>query len=412
MTILLEQGYYAREDVMKKLTVILCAVISSFAAVTTLYAVTMKWDIPKDERLEIMRNARIEYLINSTTMKVYDERNIINLSCFQKKVNTSMVKGLFSVYQKEREKDVYALREQYTSEFAIKENGQYIVPDTMYMPNFRHVPTFPVKEVAVDETWESPAEMILNTFSRPLKLSFVAKYTLRKMEKKEGKDIATINYSYVIDKKLIERPYPEDFPLRIVGQNIGEITWNVTDRKPLDSVDRYRIIFLFNNSTSGVMTHEFRMRITTKNKMFLKISKKERDKHRDELRKELPGDVTVETDKRGIVLRLGEVFFDFDSFRLKDTTIDTLNKVSSILKKKYPDRELIIEGHTDTIGDRIYNKKLSENRAHSVAQYLKSKADHDKISYRGLGEERPIDNNSTPEGRQKNRRVEIIIKMN
>lgn len=397
---------------MIKWIVSLFAVGICITASMTLNAESLKWNIPKDERLEIVRNAQIEYLINSATMKVYEERNIVNLSCFEKKENNSMVKGVFSVYQKEEEKEVYALREQYKSEFAIVNSGRYIVSETMYMPNIRHVPTFPAREVAVGESWESPAEMILNTFSSPLKLLFDAKYTLNKVEKKGGKDIAVINYSYVIDKKLIDRQYPDDFPLRIVGQNIGVIKWNIKEQKPQDSVERYRIIFLFNKGTSGVETHEFRMLITTKNKMFEKVSKKDQEKHRDELRKELPGEITVETDKRGIVLRLGEVFFDFDSYGLKDGALDTLNKVSSVLRKKYPDREIIIEGHTDTVGDSIYNKKLSENRAHSVAKYLKSKTDNDKISYRGLGEERPVDDNSTNEGRQKNRRVEIIIKMN
>ena len=397
---------------MNKLIIAVCAAVCCFKGLLPLYAVSLKWDIPKEERLEIVRNAQIEYLINNSIMKVFEERNIVNLSCYEKNEHSSMVKGLFSVYQKEAEKDVYALREQYSSDFSIKYNGKYSVSDAAYMPNFRHVPTFPEKEVSIGETWEAPAEMILNSFSRPMKLFFVAKYTMIKIEKNEGKDIAVINYSYVIDKKLIDRTYPEDFPLRIVGQNIGEIKWNITERKPLVSIDKYRIIFLFNNRSTGVGTHEFRMLITTHNKMFEKVTKKEREKQRDELRKELPGEITVETDKRGIVLRLGEVFFDFDSFRLKDTAQNTLNKVSEILRQKYPDREIIIEGHTDTIGDSNYNKRLSENRAHSVAQYLKSQAEHDKLSYRGMGEKQPIDDNRTKEGRQKNRRVEIIIKMN
>jgi len=81
------------------------------------------------------------------------------------------------------------------------------------------------------------------------------------------------------------------------------------------------------------------------------------------------------------------------------------------LKKRYPDREIIVEGHTDNIGEPQYNDRLSESRARTVAEYLKSKAITDKLSYRGFGSGRPLADNATKGGRQKNRRVEIIIKL-
>ena len=132
-----------------------------------------------------------------------------------------------------------------------------------------------------------------------------------------------------------------------------------------------------------------------------------------EIEKELPkgSGIDVDTEKRGIVLRMGEVLFDFDSAKLRGDTRRTLDKVIDIIRKKYPDREIIVEGHTDSIGSKPYNRKLSNNRARSVAKYLKKGVGHDKFSYRGFGARRPIGDNATKEGRQKNRRVEIIIKL-
>jgi outer membrane protein OmpA-like peptidoglycan-associated protein len=119
----------------------------------------------------------------------------------------------------------------------------------------------------------------------------------------------------------------------------------------------------------------------------------------------------VENEKRGLVVRLGEVFFDFDSHNLKESSKTSLEKVSEILKTRYKDREIVVEGFTDSIGESDYNKKLSERRARSVASFMKGKISNDKLSYRGLGEEMPIADNSTDDGRQKNRRVDIIIRM-
>jgi outer membrane protein OmpA-like peptidoglycan-associated protein len=111
------------------------------------------------------------------------------------------------------------------------------------------------------------------------------------------------------------------------------------------------------------------------------------------------------------VIRLGDVLFDFDSARLRDDSREKLGRVVELIKKKYPDREIIVEGHTDSIGESEYNQRLSRDRARTVAEYLKQRGGADKLSYRGFGADRPIAGNGTKEDRRKNRRVEIIIKL-
>ena len=69
-----------------------------------------------------------------------------------------------------------------------------------------------------------------------------------------------------------------------------------------------------------------------------------------------------------------------------------------------------ISGHTDNTGDASYNLKLSYDRAAAVADYLiRNNISRDRISYLGLGSTRPVADNTTEEGRQKNRRVEILL---
>ena len=102
-------------------------------------------------------------------------------------------------------------------------------------------------------------------------------------------------------------------------------------------------------------------------------------------------------------------YFDFDKSELKPEGKKVVKEISNELTKENATGTLKIEGHTDSIGTKEYNQKLSERRAQSVENEFKQNITTDKIKYetRGYGEERPIADNATKEGRAKNRRVEI-----
>lgn len=111
----------------------------------------------------------------------------------------------------------------------------------------------------------------------------------------------------------------------------------------------------------------------------------------------------------GEVVRLNNVFFDFDKYELKPESFPELDRVVKFLND-YPTLEIELSGHTDNIGSDDYNQKLSENRANAVAEYIYSKGiSKNRISVIGYGETHPVDTNDTEEGRQKNRRVEFKI---
>lgn len=379
-----------------------------------LLAVKLKWDIKKDERLEIVRTAGVVFLKNNIASRVYEERNIIDLTCDERDGALSHVNGVFSVFHRESGREVFLLREQYLADFTIEENGKYRVSKSDYMPNLRHVPTFPGNDVKIGERWQANAEMILKNFSVPVKMMFPVEYELTSVTKENDKDVAVIKYRFVIDKNLGGRKFPPDFPVKIAGENRGTIYWDINSGRPLDNKEIYKIIFIFNQGIGGFSSYGFEMNIETKNLVYSVVTPEQKERDRKDLEKELEKDedVSVDTNDRGIVLRLGEVLFDFDSSNLKDKSKGTLDRIVEILRKKYPDREIVVEGHTDNIGKPDYNQDLSERRAGAVAEYLKNRGKRDKLSYRGLGQENPMWNNATKEGREKNRRVEIIIKLN
>jgi outer membrane protein OmpA-like peptidoglycan-associated protein len=112
---------------------------------------------------------------------------------------------------------------------------------------------------------------------------------------------------------------------------------------------------------------------------------------------------------RGLIVSMPDVLFDFNKYTLKPEAREKLAKISGIVLA-YPDLKLDVEGHTDSIGTDDYNQKLSEERASTVRGYLVSQGlKPDNISSVGLGKANPVADNATSQGRQRNRRVEMIV---
>lgn len=113
----------------------------------------------------------------------------------------------------------------------------------------------------------------------------------------------------------------------------------------------------------------------------------------------------------------GDVLFDFDKHDLRPDALATLDKLAALLGN-FPGRAVAVNGHTDAKGSDDYNDALSQRRAESVHRYL---ADHDaaaqrRYEVRGFGEKQPVapnahaDGSDDPQGRQKNRRVEVVLR--
>jgi outer membrane protein OmpA-like peptidoglycan-associated protein len=112
---------------------------------------------------------------------------------------------------------------------------------------------------------------------------------------------------------------------------------------------------------------------------------------------------------RGLIVSMPDVLFAFNKYNLKPEAREKLAKISGIVLA-YPDLKLDVEGHTDSIGSDEYNQKLSEERASTVRGYLISQGlKPDNISSVGLGKANPVADNSTSQGRQLNRRVEMVV---
>jgi len=128
-----------------------------------------------------------------------------------------------------------------------------------------------------------------------------------------------------------------------------------------------------------------------------------------ELRNEL-AELQSRQTKRGLVITLqNDVLFDVDRSDIKPGAMNELQRVASLLNHE-PDRRVRVEGHADSTGADSYNLDLSRRRAESVASALiQDGVSPSRVTAQGLGEAEPVATNATPEGRQQNRRVEVVV---
>ncbi len=136
------------------------------------------------------------------------------------------------------------------------------------------------------------------------------------------------------------------------------------------------------------------------------------DKQAEEIKNEVPG-AKVERVEEGIVVEFNnKILFGFDKSDLGPNAKGSLDELVTILNK-YPDTNIEVQGHTDDTGTDSYNQSLSERRATSVANYLRShNISASRITTKGFGESAPKYENTTEDGRSMNRRVDFLITAN
>lgn len=133
------------------------------------------------------------------------------------------------------------------------------------------------------------------------------------------------------------------------------------------------------------------------------------DKQAEEMQQDIQG-AKVERVGEGIKITFDSgILFDKASSALKPDAKTNINKLATILQK-YPDTNILVEGHTDSDGSETYNQTLSEKRADAVATYAKAQGvAASRFTTMGYGESQPVASNDTVEGKAKNRRVEVAI---
>lgn len=145
----------------------------------------------------------------------------------------------------------------------------------------------------------------------------------------------------------------------------------------------------------------------------LEEERRKAEERQDDARKKLDALqsklINVHKDARGIILSMSDILFDVNKASLTPDLKTSLAKIAGILSV-YSESNVIVEGHTDNTGSAELNQKLSEQRAGNVLQFLVEQGvAAERLRSEGFGFSKPIGDNATPEGRQKNRRVDLVI---
>jgi outer membrane protein OmpA-like peptidoglycan-associated protein len=279
------------------------------------------------------------------------------------------------------------------------------------MPVVRNVPVFPDRELRNGDTWNAEGHEthdFRDSFgiSEPYRIPFTANYTYLGEREWKGKSYSAFSVSY----RIFAEPSSARgriWPVRILGASDQTVFWDSELGQAAAYEEYFRMVFELSNG----MTVEYRGRaeaeiveapVMDKNKMAEEIS--------DELeRLDITG-TSVRVDDEGITISLENIQFEADSAVLQAGEKQKLDKIAEILRR-YPDRDILVGGHTALAGTAAMRAALSLDRASAVADYLLSKnvRGQDRVVVRGYGAERPLEDNNTEEGRRKNRRVEITI---
>lgn len=216
---------------------------------------------------------------------------------------------------------------------------------------------------------------------------------------------------------------PEDKQVKYVSSYVyGTVTDQLTGRPLRARIELFdlnkneRISFVESDSVTGrylmVLTRGSEYALYVNSEGYLFQSLNFNYAHLDSLGsipEPVEQNIILEPVRTGTVTILKNIFFDTDSYALKEKSITELQRVIRFLQDN-PAVRIEISGHTDNTGLPSYNQKLSENRAVAVSNYLISNGiDKSRIFSRGYGHTRPVATNDTPEGRQQNRRIEFRV---
>ena len=374
------------------------------------------WNLSVGKRIESVKTADVEFYENGILTRQYEERNIIDLTTLAVAPGGGFrVMGVFKVFRREKGEEVFKLEDTYDSDFIIHTNGRYTVPSMHFMPNVRDVPTFPETEIELGDTWvASSFELIKSSVGNNITMALKPEYTFSKITvNDDGTSNAFINYNIIVDKDLVQAGLRgADYPSRIYGFNYGQYEWDMALNIPKAQTERYQIIFGYGKE-HDFASLQYKMNMASDYKIYDTVTRDEEEEIKKKLVEELNDNSNIEVDTvpEGLVLRLGDILFDTNSAFIKADSRDAINEAIAAIKKYYPDREIIVEGHTDITGDKDYNQGLSERRAKAVADYMLPNLEHDKLSYKGYGSSKPVTTSTSVAERQKNRRVDIVIKL-
>ncbi len=302
---------------------------------------------------------------------------------------------------------------EYHSKFDRDERGHFSIAPEYWMPVVRNVPIFPQKALRVGESWSAKGEEAHDFrdhfgIPEPYRIPFLANYTYKGKAEIQGQQLDLFLVSYTI---FHEGEKPQNhrgiWPHRIMGSSNQEVYWDDRAGQPVFYREDFRFIIDISDGNSV----EYRGKAEAK---FVEAQLMDREKIAWEINEDLKrsgiDDMTARVSEEGVSINLENLQFKANTNELLPNQNKKLEQIASILNK-YPDRDLLIKGHTASTNSPRLEMELSVLRASSIADYLVNQGlrSRERIVVRGYGASLPVAPNDSEANMAKNRRVEIVI---
>jgi outer membrane protein OmpA-like peptidoglycan-associated protein len=300
---------------------------------------------------------------------------------------------------------------EYESEFQRDRLGHIAIDRRYYMPVVRNVPVFPDRDIRVGDSWTADGHEMHDFrdsfgINEPYRIPFTARYTFLGEREWKGERYPAFSVSY----RIFLEPLPvagARYPRRILGASDQIVLWDPALGQAVSYSESFRMVL----ELSGGMTVEYR---GTAEAEILAAPWMNKDQAVRDINHDIAAlgiaDASARIVDGGIAISLENVQFAPESAELLPAELLKLAKIAEILRR-YPDRDILVGGHTALAGTEQGREQLSRDRAAAAADYLIAEKVRlpERVVVRGYGAEQPLGDNNTEEGRRRNRRVEIII---
>jgi outer membrane protein OmpA-like peptidoglycan-associated protein len=300
---------------------------------------------------------------------------------------------------------------EYESEFERDRFGYITIADTYFMPVVRNVPVFPDRDLKEGDTWSAEGHEVHDFrdafgIAGPYRIPFTANYVYLGRRIWKGKEYPAFSVSYRIFCEPQAVP-GNLWPVRVLGASDQVVYWDTELGQAAAYEESFRMIFELSNGATveyrgSAEAEIYESEIMDKQSVADAIA--------GDIERMGIEDASVRVAGEGVVISLEDIQFMPDSAELMEAEREKLGKIAGILLQ-YPERDILIEGHTALAGTAEGRQRLSQERAAAVADYLiqRQVRSADRVVVRGYGAESPVADNRSAEGMRQNRRVEIIL---
>ncbi|HAK44472.1 MAG TPA: OmpA family protein [Spirochaeta sp.] len=393
---------------------VLLLISFTLLSILTLYSETFKFSYETDDRYRILSRVDEYVYINNIYSHRADILNKITVHVKEVEDGTGFIESRFQTSERTSgTSGAYQWATEYESIFKRDERGRYEIAPQYFMPVVRDVPVFPDRDLQPGDTWSWKGEEV-HDFRKNFgirdayHIPIYVNYTYLGKGEYDGFEFDKISVKYNIFFRPTEIPYGADlYPVRIAGSSDQLIYWDSNSGRPHAYEENFE--FVFELSTGN--TVEYR---GISDAYIVESPEMDKKTVAEDIRKIIDDegmeDTAVSVSEEGVKITLNNIQFAPNSSRLLGGELEKLDQIAGIIAE-YPERDILVEGHTALAGTPEGRLQLSEQRAHAVADYLLKKGGRlpEQIIMRGMGAQHPVADNSTEEGMRKNRRVEIII---